>query len=80
MNSYIQEQEAEFERIEEGVVVIRIRGTEKRLIADEIRIAAVKSLDLVMGQDIRLQYTDKINWEIKKKDFTSKVEKYFRRD
>jgi hypothetical protein len=77
---YAQELCVNFVRIDGCGIVINVRGFEKRLEASIEMAEKIKGMNLVEGEKIRLLYTDKTNWQIRKINLDIIVDKYFGRD
>lgn len=69
-----------FVKVDGCGVVINVRGFEKRLETSVESAEAIKEMGLEVGEKIRLLYTSKTEWQIKKINLDTIVDKYFGRD
>ena len=77
---YAQEMSVNFIRIDEVGVVVNVRGVERHLDAGPEKVDQVRGMELSEGEKVRLLYTGKEVWELKKLNFNNLTSKYFRRD
>ena len=79
-SEYAQELCVNFVRVDGCAVVISVRGFERRLETSVESAEGIKEIGFVEGEKIRLLYTDKTVWQIKKINLDITREKYFGRD
>lgn len=82
MIEYSQELAVNFVRIEGEYVVLNIRGSEKKFhVENEATMKEIESHGFVEGEKLKLLYTDKTRWEIKRYVLSAPgIEKYLRKD
>jgi hypothetical protein len=74
---YAQELRVNFIRTDDSGVVISVKGVEKTL---ETGIETSMDDGIEAGEKVRLLYSDKVTWAVKKIDLTISTDKCFRRD
>jgi hypothetical protein len=74
---YAQELRVNFIRTNDSGVVISVKGVEKTL---ETGIETSMDDGIEAGEKVRLLYSDKVTWAVKKIDLTISTDKCFRRD
>ena len=77
---YAQELCVSFIRVDGCAVIISVRGFEKRLETSIESAEEIKAMDLSEGEKVKLYYSDKTTWTIRKINLDITREKYFGRD
>jgi len=77
---YAQELSVNFIRVDGCAVVVNIRSFEKRLETSIESAEEIKGMGFIEGEKVRLFYTDKTTWEIRKINLDVIENKYFGRN
>ena len=77
---YAQELCVSFIRVDGCAVVVNVRGFEKRLETSADSVEEIKGMDLAEGEKVKLFYSSKTTWEIRKINLDIQTDKYFGRD